>query len=273
MELFGLGIWETALRLAMGAAIGFSIGLTGVGGGVLGLQATTLVFKMDPIMAVGTTSLYIFLTNISASFHHAKLKNIAWNAAARILAGAIPANILVSHWISGQGNNAEFKNSLKTFIICIVFFSVGVMIVNAINTLRKKATEEELHLASKIQQHWILRNVLSVLLGALIGGLIGATSVGGGVLIVPMLIIVFGLSAARTVGSSTFIALILTLMTALVYGKGGALEAPTAIIMAVGSLGGVRHGTQLSVKLPDQMLRLIMIGLILAAAILMLANR
>ena len=273
MELFGLGIWEIALRLAMGAGIGFCIGLTGVGGGVLGLQATTLVFKMDPIMAVGTTSLYIFLTNISASIHHAKLKNIAWNAVIRILAGAIPANILVSRWISGQGNNAEFKDSLKTFIIFIVFFSIVVMAINAINTLRKKVKDEELDLASEIQQHWIFRNVLCIVLGALIGGLIGATSVGGGVLIVPMLIIVFGLSAARTVGSSIFIAMVLTMITALLYGKGGALEASTAITMAVGSLGGVRHGTKLSVKLPDQLLRLIMIGLILAAAIMMLINR
>lgn len=273
MELFGLGIWEIALRLALGAVIGFCIGLTGVGGGILGLQATTLVFKMDPITAVGTTSLYIFLTNISASFHHAKLKNIAWNAVVRILAGAIPANILVSRWISNQGSNAEFKDSLKTFIIFIVFFSVGVMILNAVNTFRKKAKDEKLDLASKIQQHWVLRNVLCILLGALIGGLIGATSVGGGVLIVPMLIIVFGLSAARTVGSSTFIAMILTLMTALVYAKGGALEAPTAIVMAIGSLAGVRHGTRLSVKLPDQLLRLIMIGLILIAAVMMLASR
>ncbi len=273
MELFNLGTGGIILRLVMGAGIGFCIGLTGVGGGVLGLQATTLVLRMDPIMAVGTTSLYIFLSNISASIHHAKLKTIAWNAVIRILVGAIPANILVSRWVSAQGNNAEFKHALKTFIICIVFFSVGVMITNAIKTLRKKIKDEELHMASEIQQHWIFRNVLCVLLGGLIGGLIGATSVGGGVLIIPLLIIVFGLSAARTVGSSVFIAMVLTLITALVYGKDGGLDAPTAIIMAVGSLGGVRYGTRLSVKLPDQLLRLVMIGLILIAAIMMLLNR
>lgn len=257
----------------MGAAIGFSIGLTGVGGGILGLQATTLVLRMDPITAVGTTSLYIFLTNISASVHHAKLKNMAWSAVIRILAGAIPANMLVSHWISAQGNNADFKHALKSFIVYIVFFSILVMVINAIKTLRQKAKSEELLLASKIQQHWIFRNILCVLLGALIGGLIGATSVGGGVLIVPMLIIVFGLSAARTVGTSIFIAMVLTMMTALIYGKNGTLEAPTAIVMAIGSLAGVRHGTKLSIKLPDQLLRLIMIGLILIAAIMMLINR
>ena len=43
--------------------------------------------------------------------------------------------------------------------------------------------------------------------------------------------------------------------------------------MAIGSLAGVRPGTRLSVKLPDQLLRLIMIGLILIAAIMMLVNR
>ena len=90
---------------------------------------------------------------------------------------------------------------------------------------------------------------------------------------IPLLIIVFGLSAARTVGSSVFIAMILTLITALVYGKDGALDAPTAVVMAAGSLGGVRYGTKLSVKLPDQLLRLVMIGLILIAAVMMLINR
>lgn len=269
MELFGLGIGEIALRLAMGAIIGFCIGLTGVGGGVLGLQAMTLVFKMNPIAAVGTTSLYIFLTNISASFHHSKLGNIAWNAVGRILLGAVPANILVSHWISGQANNAEFKHDLKIFIICVVFLSVGVMILNTFKSVK----EEKRSLAHKIQEHWMLRNPLCVLLGAAVGALIGATSVGGGVLVVPMLMIIFGLSASRTVGSSIFIAMVLTLVTALVYGKGGSLQAPTAIIMAVGSLGGVRYGTRLSVKLPDQLLRIVMIALILAAAIMMLLHR
>jgi uncharacterized membrane protein YfcA len=268
VELFGLGIGAIALRLGMGAIIGFCIGLTGVGGGVLGLQAMTLVFKMDPIAAVGTTSLYIFLTNISASFHHSKLGNIAWNAVSRLLIGAVPANILIARWISGQADNAEFKHSLKIFIIGVVFLSVGVMILNAL----KGVKEEERSLAHKIQGHWVLRNILCILLGAAVGALIGATSVGGGVLIVPMLIIVYGLSASRTVGSSIFIAMVLTLVTALVYGKGGALEVHTAIIMAVGSLGGVRYGTHLSVKLPDQFLRIVMIALILAAAIMMLVH-
>jgi len=81
---------------------------------------------------------------------------------------------------------------------------------------------------------------------------------------------VFGLSASRTVGSSIFIAMLLTLFTALVYGKGGEVDVFTAVVMAVGALLGVRKGTQLSKKLPDHHLRLVMICLVLFAAFMML---
>lgn len=263
-----MDIWGMLLRLALGVVIGFCIGLTGVGGGVLGLQAMTLALGMDPIKAVGTTSLYIFLTNISASFHHAKLKNISWPSVARVLGGAVPANILVALWISQQGGNDAFKHSLKTFIICIVFFSIGVMVLNAL----KQVASEERSLAARIQRHGVLRNGLCIGLGAIIGGLIGATSVGGGVLIVPLLIIVFGLSASRTVGSSIFIAMVLTFVTSLIYGKGGELDYHSALIMAAGSLLGVRQGSKLSVRLHDALLRWIMIGLILVAAVMMLIS-
>jgi len=273
MDIAGLDGMGILLRLGLGVVVGFSIGLTGVGGGVLGLQAMTLALKMDPVRAVGTTSLYIFLTNISASFQHAKLKNIAWKAVVRLLAGAIPANILIASWISRQGNNTEFKAGLKNFIICVVFFSVGVMIINAVKKLRSKVEAEERVAAAIIRDHGGASAILSVLIGALVGGLIGATSVGGGVLIVPMFIILFGLSASRTVGSSIFMAMVLTCVTALVYGKGGEVDFYSATVMAVGSLIGTRFGSKLSIALPDTLLRWIMIAVILMAAIMMVVNR
>jgi uncharacterized membrane protein YfcA len=273
MDIFGLTVMECLLRIVLGAFIGFCIGLTGVGGGVLGFQATTLVLRMSPIAAVGTTSLYIFLTNISASFHHARLKNIDWGSAIRLLVGAVPGCILVSRWVSRQGGNAAFQAHLKIFIICVVFMSVAMMIVNAARGLRGKESGGECAPAFMMEGHWLARGVLGLLLGLLIGGLIGATSVGGGVLIVPMLIIVFGLSASRTVGSSIFIAMVLTLVTALIYGKGGELDFRTAVIMAIGSQAGVFYGSRLSSKVKDLHLRLILIALISVAAAMMLINR
>ena len=270
MELFGLGVWDIGLRLGLGVVVGFCIGLTGVGGGVLGLQVMTLVLRMDPVAAVGTTGLYIFLTKISAAFHHARLGNIAWKPSVRLLAGAIPANIAASRWISAQGGDAGFMEALQTFIGAVILFSAGVMVVDLVNTLRRKAECGERNMAAKLDGHGAVQTVSTLLLGALIGGLVGATSVGGGVLLVPMLITLFGLGARRTVGTSIIIALVLSLATALVYGKTGEVVVSTAVVMATGSLLGVRGGARLSARIPECGLRATMVAVILVAAIMML---
>lgn len=270
MELFDLTIMDIALRLVLGLLIGFCIGLTGVGGGVLVLPALTVILRLDPIVAVGTTTLYAFLTKITASFHHFHLKTIDWGTSVRFLIGAVPANIITALWVSHQGTNEAFKGSLKTFIVYIVFFSVGMMIFNMMGQTLPALIKKERSLAEQINGNLLLRNSLSILLGALCGGLIGATAIGGGVLIVPILIVLFGLPTSRTVGSSIFIALVLTLSTALIYGGRGEQDYVTAIIMSIGSLAGVYHGSKHSVKMPEHLLRIIVIALVLAAAVMML---
>jgi uncharacterized membrane protein YfcA len=270
MEFFDLSIMDIVVRLVLGLLIGFCIGLTGVGGGVLVLPALTVILRIDPIIAVGTTTLYAFLTKITATLHHFKLKTIDWGTSFRFLAGAVPANIITALWVSRQGTNDAFKDSLRTFIVCVVFFSVGMMIFNIISQTRSSVEAKERSLADRINGHRILRNGLSILMGIICGGLIGATAVGGGVLIVPMLIILFGLPASRTVGSAIFIAFILTLSTSVIYGTRGEQDTVTAVIMSLGSLAGVFYGSKLSVRLPETLLRIIVVALVLAAAVMML---
>lgn len=274
MEMFGLEIVDIVGRLLLGLGIGFCIGLTGVGGGVLVLPALTLVLRMNAVMAVGTASLYAFLTKVSATFHHAKLKTIDWTLSLLFLAGAIPVNFLVANWISGQGANEAFTAALKKFIVGVVFFCVAVMIYNLVSQIRNhKAGSTKAQLADHIAKRPLFRRALGVLMGGVVGALIGATSIGGGVLIVPMLMILFGLEARRTVGSSIFIAVVLTLVTSMSYFSGeNSMDAVTAIMMAAGSLVGVPFGSKLSVKMPEKTLQVIVIGIILVAAVMMLFN-
>lgn len=272
MELFDLSIAEIALRLLLGAVIGFCIGLTGVGGGVLVLPAVTIILQINPITAVGTTTLYNFLTKITATLHHHRLKTIDWSISTRFLMGAVPANIATSMWVSGHGGDSHFKQVLMRFIVGVVFFCVIMMILNLITRSRPKVVEKEHELAEHLQERKVVRIEICLLLGAISGGLIGATSIGGGVLIVPMLIILFGLSASRTVGTAIFISFILAMITALIYGTHGEQDRVTALMMAVGSLGGVHYGSKLSVRMPELFLRAIMVVLVLVAAIMMLGQ-
>ncbi len=270
MEFFGLGVLELAGRFVLGLLIGFCIGMTGVGGGVLVLPALTLLLKMNPVMAVGTASFYAFLTKVSATFHHVKLKTIDWNISLLFLAGALPANAAISFWITHHATNHQVLHTLKQVIIGTVFFSVLVMVLGLIGQIRnEKSGGTRKTLSERIAARPHHSRILGVVMGALVGGLIGATSIGGGVLIVPMLMILFGLEARRTVGSSIFIAVVLTLLTSLIYSKGGAVDWTTAIVMSAGSLIGVPPGSKLSAKMPDKLLQSIVIVLIFIAAAMM----
>ncbi len=272
MVLFDLTIVEVMLRLLLGTVIGFCIGLTGVGGGVLVLPALTLILRIDPITAVGTTTLYAFLTKIAATIHHYRLKTIDWGTSLRFLTGAVPANIVTALWVSRQGANAPFKQTLTHFIVGVVFFSVVMMALNMVTRARPKVVEKERELAERINETKVVRIELCLLLGLICGGLLGATSIGGGVLVVPILIVLFGLPTARTVGTAIFITFILAMLTAMIYGASGAQDRVTAIIMAVGSVVGVSYGSKLSVKLPELFLRVIVMVLVLVAAIMMLGD-
>lgn len=273
MEFFDLTLWELAGRFVLGLLIGFCIGMTGVGGGILVLPALTLLLKMNPVMAVGTASLYAFLTKISATFHHMKLKTIDWRISLLFLAGALPANAAVSLWITHRETNPGFLHELKLFIIGTVFFCVVVMALNLIGQIRRQQSGGvRKTLAERIASRPHHSRILGVVMGAVVGGLIGATSIGGGVLIVPLLMILFGLEARRTVGSSIFIAVVLTLLTSLIYSKGGAVDMVTAVVMSAGSLVGVPPGSKLSVKMPDKLLQSVVITLIFISAVLMVVK-
>jgi uncharacterized membrane protein YfcA len=260
--LFDLTIGQILLRLLLGGAIGFSVGLTGVGGGVLGLQATTLILGLDPIRAVGTTSLYLFFTNITSAFHHIRVHNISYHAIWPILAVALPTNFIVSRWISTQGQNTGFKNGLELFILGIVMLAVVAMAVNA---FRKEPEPQT------IGTQKTLDVFPGLIIGLLFGTLVGATSVGG-VVLVPTLLLL-GIPAHRTVGTTTAIITVLSLLTAINYGTGGESDIPTALMMAAGALFGVRMGSKLAVGLPEAILKKIMIGIIATIALIMLARR
>ncbi len=264
------------VRLAMGLVIGFCLGMTGVGGGVLVLPALTLGLGMPPSTAVGTASLYSFLTKIYASYRHYRLKTIAFDTAFPFLIAALPANVavalLVNHMVMSTREKAEaftkFQSNLKLLIAAVIFMAGLMLVINLIGKARREAgTGGEL--AHAINRNRRVRLAVTLAIGALVGALIGSTAIGGGVVIIPLLIIVLGFTTTRTVGTSIFATVVLNLATTLVYSRGGSLDAGAAVLMAAGSMAGVYWGSKLSVKMPEKVLQGIVMGLILLSALLM----
>src|SRR5260221_13873111 len=77
-----------------GFAVGFLVGMTGVGGGSLMTPLLILLFGVHPATAVGTDLLYAAATKTGGSLVHGWARSIHWPAVMRLACGSIPARVL-----------------------------------------------------------------------------------------------------------------------------------------------------------------------------------
>ena len=112
---------------------------------------------------------------------------------------------------------------------------------------------------------------LYILLGLLAGGLSGLIGVGGGVIIVPALMFLFGMSQQTAQG--TTLALLVPpigILAAWQYYKQGYVDVRVAIFIIIGFLLGSIFGSKLAVIIPTKVLSKVFGVTLLIIAIKML---
>ncbi len=277
-----VNILTTVVQLVSGALIGACIGMTGIGGGVLILPVLTLGFGLPSTVAVGTAHLYSCLCKLPAVFFHFRQGTIRFRTSAYFLVGAVPSTVAVALWITGyagamdQADPAwqELQANLRRFIAAVVILSGLLILWHMFMRPGSHAPADQAGQAGKQISARVTgtKVMLVAALGAIIGGLIASTSVGSGILIVPLMIIIFRLTAVDTVGSSIFIALTLTLTSSIIYAGSSQLDLAIAVTMAAGSLVGVPVGVRMSRRIPERYLQTTITGLVLVAGVVMLAG-
>lgn len=260
------------LSIASGLAIGFFIGMSGIGGGVLNQPALRFVIGVNQATAVGTALLYSVLSVSAAIRAHWKAKNVQRNVAAWCIAGAVPAAVAASLLVNALKNRfgAPFDAALQRVVGLLMVSSILLMLWAIFKRKRPQAPEMD-DGECPLPPAAVRRR--GVGLGALLGALVGGTSVGGGVIMLPLLLKCFHLPARRAVGTSLAITLSCTLVSAPVYLLSGNLAWPISLMMFAGALLGVRMGVWASVRIPDLALRAIMLTIMFAAAGFMLFGR
>ena len=112
----------------------------------------------------------------------------------------------------------------------------------------------------------------------LVGVVMGMTSIGGGILIIPSLLL-FYRETSRYVGTSIFVALLLMTVMSTLYafigrGQGAAdVDLTIAVFMSAGSLGGVHYGATLCKQMSPRRLQAVVVGVIVLAVVMMLVDR
>ena len=237
---------DIALRLGFGALIGICLGMTGVGGGVLIIPILQVVFKMNPVLAVGTASMIATLVKVGAAATHVKAKNVSWRESGILLAGAIPVVYLASSYTVELSNNPTYKAAMQQFV---QYFIIAVMVFALITLVLKmraaKKAEEQAVVATNGKY------AKGVGLGVVCGTVLGFTGIGGGVMILPALNGALQVPIKKAVGSSIIIALVLSGLAALSYSHGGQADVTTAVLLACGAYVGVPIAMKLVKQFSD----------------------
>ena len=116
--------------------------------------------------------------------------------------------------------------------------------------------------------------IILIIIGLLAGVLSGLVGVGGGILMIPLLIIFLGLSQHQAQGTALFAMLPpIGILAAINYYKEGFVKWEYAIVIAFTFIIGGYLGSKLSLSLPPQMVRRIFGVIMLLGAIKLISSK
>ncbi len=259
--------------LVIGFFIGTAIGLTGIGGGVLVMPSQIYLLGISPVPAVGTGLLFALLTKLRGVIEHLRLKNVDMKTSLFFVIGSAPATIISSrlvNYFSESEKFPELDNFLQYTMGSILILTAILLVVENVFIRDERKETGNTHGLWRDQKEagsTTGRKIGCILAGALSGTLIGATSIGGGVLLIPILMIFFRLSAAITVGTSILISLVCAIAGSTVYLLSQNINLPLLLPMFLGSWPGVVIGSRLTARIPERVLKILLMIAIVSGII------
>jgi uncharacterized membrane protein YfcA len=252
-------------RLAIaGFLIGVLVGMTGMGGGSLMTPMLILFFKFDPAIAVGTDILHGAIFKSFGAARHRRLGTVRLRLGLWMLVGSAPMS-LVGVWAVGflTDRYGDGVDSVQGKILACTLI-VGGLAFLAKAIMHPAGPQKELgHLSNRDR-------IVAISIGAVGGFVVGLTSVGSGTLFGLAMLIAFSLSAKIIVGTDIFHAAALLWVAGFGHLVAGNVDVAAIGWLLLGSIPGVLLGSQISVNVPDRLLRFALAAALILSGIKLL---
>ena len=246
-----------AKLIVAGLLVGALVGMTGMGGGSL-MTPILVLLGIPPVKAVGTDLAYAAVTKVFGAWRHHSKANVDYRLALWLAAGSVPASVAGVFVLKKlKEEMGDDLNHLLTLTLGIALILVGVAFAlkNAIHAARPAKTAE---LTTRMK-------LMAVGIGVVFGFALGLTSVGSGTFFGMAMMLLFGLSAARIVGTDVFHAAILTAAAGGAQAVAGNVQFGTVGFILIGSIPGILIGSHFTNRIPERPMR-VALGVTLAVA-------
>jgi uncharacterized membrane protein YfcA len=218
-----------------GVLAGIIAGLLGVGGGII-IVPMLVFFGKLPVNAVATSSLAIVITSISGSFQNWREGNLNFK---KVISLGLPAVITAQ---LGVYLASHFSPLLLLSLFAILLF-VNVYLVSL---RRRLVTMENV----SVDHDRIFLN--TILTGGAAGILSGLFGVGGGVIMVPLQMLLLGEKIKVAIQTSLGVIILTAISASIGHAVAGNILLTEGLLIGFGGLVGAQFGTRFLPKLSDR---------------------
>jgi uncharacterized protein len=227
--------------LLVSFGVGIVVGLTGMGGGAL-MTPALIFLGINPTVAVANDLVAASVNKSVGAGVHWKLGKPNLQLAGLLICASVPTAFAGAFIVKALAGVANQESFLKQALGIALLFTAStyalrmylqLRFVNSGNTLQEDEPE--------------LRPVLTLMVGAVGGLLVGVTSVGSGSLIMVALLLLYPtLSAVRLVGTDLVQAVPLVLSAAISHVLVGGVDWAVLIPLIVGGSPGTFIGARIA---------------------------
>jgi uncharacterized membrane protein YfcA len=240
----------TLTYVGSGFAVGLLVGLTGVGGGSLMTPLLTLLFGINPAVAVGTDLAFASATKVAGTFAHRYKGNVHWDIVRRLCLGALPAAVLSTLALKYFG---ALNEEIGQFIRYSIAASVSMTVVDILVRGRMQAW---MSAHPSRQLHGRALASATVVSGAILGTLVTISSIGAGAVGATLLVLLYPrLKPAEIAGTDIAYAVPLTAIAALGHWWLGSINWELLAMLLLGSVPGITLGSLAARAVPERALR------------------
>ncbi len=221
-----------------GLISGVLAGFLGIGGGTV-LVPLLVALNYTPVQAVATSSLAILITSISGSIQNWRMGYFDFK---RVISIGFPALL-----------TAQLGVYLADrFLPYILLMAFGLLLITNIYLvdLRQRLTANH----QAIKQQTINPVLARISTGSAAGILAGLFGVGGGVIIVPLQILLLGESIKVSIQTSLGVIVITAISACIGHALSGNVLFVEGVLLGIGGLLGVQISTRILPKLPDEVI-------------------
>ena len=241
--------------------VGIIVGLTGVGGASLITPMLIFVFQIPASIAISSDVVAATLMKVVGGFKHWQQKTLDLQVVKWLALGSVPGS-LTGVWLLHCIQSSE-NQDLDSILLRFLGVAIALIVALSLTQLVVKTFFPNLKLPSP--REWDLNTnygrICTVSAAAILGCIVGITSVSSGSMFALLLIAFFRLDTSKLVGTDISQAAILLMFTSVGHLSLGTVNWSLVLPIWLGSVPGVLVGAKFCKIMPQRPLKFVIYGM------------